>query len=131
MPGNFKPNFYEITIRPYIGPKEVWKEKSFTFDGFVKIYFKCKNPARKIVFHSKELELNSIALVLNNKNQDTVELDENSETDKEKDFVIIKLTKDCTLNQDYILMINYSGSMMDKLNGFYVNSYNEQDGKIK
>jgi aminopeptidase N len=48
---------------------------------------------------------------------------------KEVDFLIVKCPEKLTVNQEYILEIDYNGTLRTDNNGFYRSSYKNEDGK--
>lgn len=58
LPDNFYPLRYEITVRPYFTVTTMPQ----TFDGYVKILFRCQTNTNKLVLHSIGLILDNSTL---------------------------------------------------------------------
>lgn len=130
LPGNFRPTLYEIEIRPYIGPKETWGNRAFTFEGRARITMTCVKPTAQLVFHSRDLTLESVEFKPLNRD-DPVRMSRRIEFDYSRHFVYGHLTSECQLNQTYSLDIKYHARISDKLNGFYISSYQDARNQKK
>lgn len=122
LPINLKPFEYEIYLKPYIGTTEIYGNRSFTFDGQVKIYYTCIQPTSQIVLHEKDLIISRV--VLSYQRQDEVIARSQFEHDLEREFLVINLKSNCVRNGNYILHIEYIGFLSNRLAaGFYTSSY--------
>lgn len=130
LPKSLKPTFYDLQIRPYVGPKEVWGEKAFTFEGRIEIYFKCLEPTRQVIFHSKDLRIEFAGFRSFN-HPDSIKMSKRFEFDTAKDFVIGNLNQECKVNGTYALKLKFYGRILDKLYGFYISSYQEKNATVK
>jgi len=132
LPSDLKPFSYEISVRPYIGTvAEYGAEKSFKFDGNVTINFICLNPTSKIILHIKDLDIKNETLKLHSLSiNDTIEVSQKWRNDFQREFMILNMNKECTLNQNYSLNMLYVGQISEYLSGFYRSSYTTSDGKI-
>lgn len=124
LPTNLIPNSYDIKIQPYIG--DSWKDKAFTFDGAISINFTCAEPTRKIIFHAIDLDLDTDTFTI--ESTDDNEIEKMFTEDKITNFIELNLKKECQKGSDYVLKMNYTGSIIKNLYGFYRSSYkNELD----
>lgn len=111
---------YELEIKPYISGPDIDGNKSFTFDGNVKIYFECVNETNKIVLHSKGLNIISKKLTEKDSNK-VIRIIEQT-IDTETDFLTFTNTG-LSKNTQYVLDIDFGGRILDELYGFYRSSY--------
>lgn len=126
LPRDLKPTYYDLEIRPYIGDYEVWGDRAFTYEGRVDIYFTCLRPTRKVIFHSKDLQLKFVSFRSFNHNGE-IKMSNRFDFDLARDFVIGNLNTECRVNGTYALGIKFTGQILDRLYGFYISSY--QDSK--
>jgi hypothetical protein len=128
LPNNLKPILYDLKLRPYLpfdNMSEIYSSRIFQYDGEVKIYFECLEATDKIVFHSLNLNLNS--LKLESRKDPNVKLIDSVFFDTHTEFVILHMNKKCIVEADYMLAINYTGKILDELYGFYKSSYTAND----
>ena len=119
MPKDLKPEKYELEIQPFIGENE-----PFTFNGKVKIYFKCLNETNKVVLHSKDLNITSTKLLYISIREVSI--------DAETDFLTLFTANSLKKDQNYELEIEFSGFILKTLYGFYRSSYfNKNENKTK
>lgn len=140
LPNNIKPILYEVTLKPYIGP--FYGIKSFKFDGFLNLSFICLNPTNTIVLHSVDLEIFSSRLYeLNIFDQDSIinvpkiksndipiRLINTTAYDYDREFVIFYLNRKCEKDKNYVLELNFTGTILENLYGFYRSSYQDSFG---
>lgn len=125
LPDNLVPFWYELEIKPYVGPD--YQNKSFTFEGWIQMHFRCVKPTNKIIFHQKDLKLT----FGNFSSQDDPELKIVSDFkyDNEKDFVTLDFNKNCKKDANYSLGIKFEGVILEKLYGFYRSSFQDKNDK--
>jgi aminopeptidase 2 len=129
LPTNLSPYLYELSLKPYVGPKEIYGDKAFTFEGFQKIHFTCKTPTNRIVLNSLELDLNSESLSLNSEtDQSGIRVLKRIEYDQVRQFAMFDMSRDCQKGANYTLSIRYTGKILDVLYGFYKSSYKDSKG---
>ena len=116
-----------MTIKPYVGTNETYKEKAFTFEGKTLISFTCLEATNKIVLHTKELKINSSKL---STNSDSITIIAPPTIDNVTDFTTFTLSKNCVAKSNYTIEIEFSGVILQALYGFYRSSYvSTLDGK--
>lgn len=125
LPKHLKPFFYELELQPFVGPKETYGDKAFTFNGTNKMHFTCKNATNKIVFHAMELTLVENGLQLSDSDGNNIGFNSLIDYDSEKQYFTITLNSDLKVDQNYTLTVPYYGVIIDKLVGFYRGSYIE------
>lgn len=125
-----KPFDYEIKIKPYIGPFEIYGNKSFTFDGQVNISFTCLNQTDQIVIHSKDLTILETKLFVKNATTE-ISLNKNLKYDEVREFLTIEMKSQCEMNVNYTLHVKYIGLISDSLAGFYRSSYINSNRTLK
>lgn len=116
-----------MTIKPYIGPVDVYGPRSFTYDGYVNISFTCSKPTKQIIIHQRDLVFHSTRLYLLN-NSELTETENDLEFDSIKEFLIINLITECAQNSNYTLEIVFTGPITESLTGFYRGSYLDSHG---
>ena len=102
--------------------------KDDSYEGFVKMTLKCVEPSNKLVFHSKDLTLNSVKLLDPVSNSEIKILSSSSDT--LTDFVTLNLEQNCEKDKSYALEIFFNGKIITNLYGFYKSSYKRSDGTI-
>ncbi len=126
LPRNLLPNLYELEIQPYIGPEEVYGNKSFTFSGRTKIHMTCVSPTKKIVFHGLGLDINGSNLRLTlSGNESDIGFDSNLVYDEQNQWFTVNLNGSLEAGSEYVLEIPYTGVINKFLSGFYRGSYVE------
>jgi hypothetical protein len=121
LPTNLKPFEYEIYLKPYIGEAQLYGNRSFTFDGQVRIFYTCLEPTSKIVLHELDLQ---IKRVVHGSQRQSQEIPMSQiEHDATREFLIINLRSNCQTNANYTLKIDYIGYLSTSLAGFYRSSY--------
>jgi hypothetical protein len=130
LPTNLKPILYHLKLRPYLpfdNMSDAYSSLIFQYHGEIKTHFECLEPTDEIVFHSLNLEINSLRL--ESKKDSKIMLIDSIIYNSETDFVILHMNKKCVEEADYILSINYTGKILDELHGFYKSSYTFNDEK--
>ncbi|CAF0920546.1 unnamed protein product [Brachionus calyciflorus] len=132
LPKNLLPNSYSLMIQPYIGTNDTWdNNKTFTFDAEIKINFTCVISTNKIVLHALDLELDADSFTIESEDDKTgLNIEKTFTTDEVKNFIIIKMSKECLEESQYILYMKYKGLISSNLYGFYRSSYKDVNGKI-
>lgn len=109
------PTRYKISLKPDL--------KAFTFEGTETIHITLKKPTTRITLHSKELKIESAAIV--EKKGETaaqkITYDEKAET---ATFIFRQPLSKGTIR----LKITFRGILNDKMHGFYRSSF-ESNGK--
>ena len=147
MPGDIKPYLYDIELRTFIGDYDRVKypNREFTYDGKVKISFKCTKPTKTIVLHSKNLNISTASLLLGKyakwtgessgiESLQKVDLDANIELDLVRDFIRISLKDKTQMLEEgafYALSIDFVGVILEQPYGLYRSSYTEKSGRVK
>ncbi len=95
----------------------------FKFRGKEKIHIKILRPTRRLVLHSAELEINDCTIIWNEKN-----LKAKATLDEKNEKLVLSFPQE--ISGKAILLINFVGTLNDKLVGFYRSKY-EHNGKEK
>ena len=127
MPKNIKPESYELTLQPFIGPEEIYGDKAFTFEGKIDMTLICEEPTNTIHFHADELSLYFNKVELTSQDDLGISFSQNLEFDSEMLYFTIKLYRKCKEKSKYILTVPFSGKISKNLLGFYQSSY-DYDG---
>ncbi|CAF0815629.1 unnamed protein product [Brachionus calyciflorus] len=122
LPEHIKPIHYDLEIKPYVGPKELYGDKAFSFEGQIEMEFLCAKPTNKVMFHQKELKL-TLVKFKSEQDPDLKITNPNFEFDYKKDFVSAYFDRDCKENVNYSLTVKFEGVILDKLYGFYRSSF--------
>jgi hypothetical protein len=132
LPKNLSPYLYDLRLKPYIGPQEVYKNKSFTFEGTQIIHFTCMEPTKQIVFNSLDLNLNAGSLSLvSETDRNGIKVAKSIKYDLVRQFAIVEMNQECKKNSNYTLRVEYTGVILEVLYGFYRSSYKDTDGNVK
>ena len=124
LPKDVMPYLYEIQLKPYIGLYSQYGNKSFTFDGKVKIYFTCEKETNEIILHYKDLNL--LHQTLNVNSSTDAEFSYyfiEWKNDYEKEFFIMSFARQCKKGHNYTLSIGYTGPISSRLDGLYRSAY--------
>ena len=121
LPNHLSPVLYDLTIKPYLDPS--FGDKSFTFEGIMKIHFNCTKPTNQIVFHHKELTFKNESLKLSSLTDPSLSILTPWENDFQRDFFKANFSRNCQQGSIYILHIEYVGNISKNLVGFYRSSY--------
>ncbi len=120
LPLNIKPVLYDVQLKPYIGPVEIYGNKSFTTEGRVVIHFSCEIPTNKIYIHAKELDIDINSLRINETGLGI----ESFDLDTRRDFAIIGLNSVCETGHYYALSLKFTGVLTDSF-GLYRSAYKD------
>ncbi len=123
LPKNLKPFLYEITTFAVF---DILTEPT-SFDGLTVIKFTCIESTNLITFHKVNLDFHSIN-VQSDQNELTI-----LSTDYDLDTQLYYVTLDQPLlnNQNYSILINYSGIVESDNFGYFKSYYFDEDGKSK
>lgn len=120
LPTTTKPAHYEIILK--IDPDQ---QKSFS--GRVSINLFAQNSTDHIVLHSNVTAIENISV---KEGSNDLYLSHNIAGD-DTHFLKVYLTKNLTLNQLYVLKISYIGKYGDSVDGLYLSTYKDVDGRNK
>lgn len=127
LPQNLRPILYDLTLKPYVGsnPNAWSSSKDFTFEGEMKMHFRCIQPTNVIVFHAIELAIDLDLLDIYSDDDPDIKVFHSIDYDKIRSFVTVTMTRECKRNVEYVLHIEYTGSILPVLYGFYTSSYKD------
>uniref|UniRef100_A0A6M2E291 Aminopeptidase n=1 Tax=Xenopsylla cheopis TaxID=163159 RepID=A0A6M2E291_XENCH len=118
LPEGVKPIHYDLLLTPDL--------KTGKFTGYVGIDVEVATKRNDLIVHGKEIKIQNFK-VLNSAGDEVPLVSKNIEADAVRDFFIIK-TKDGLEPGKYKIIINYDGSLTDRIIGFYQSSYTDKDG---
>ncbi|XP_030848825.1 aminopeptidase N-like [Strongylocentrotus purpuratus] len=122
------PESYELYLKPYLYDDDLGEgDRIFTFDGRVKIHFRCNTTTQMVTLHMLNITIHDSTLTDSDGNE--VGIESNSFTPI-YEFVHFHVAAELEEGKDYILEIEYLGELWAGLSGFYRSSY-EEDGEIK
>lgn len=122
LPTTTKPSHYKIVLK--IDP-----DQQQSFSGRVSINLFPQNSTDQIVLHSKVFTIEDISITEGSDETDLYSF--HNVTGDDRDFLNIYLTKKMTLNQLYVLKISYIGKYGSSVDGLYLSTYKDADGKDK
>uniref|UniRef100_A0A0L8GQ56 Uncharacterized protein n=1 Tax=Octopus bimaculoides TaxID=37653 RepID=A0A0L8GQ56_OCTBM len=119
LPKSLVPQVYNLEMKPNIYSGN---PSNFTFQGKVDIRFLCQNSTSNVTLHIVKLEiLGSITVKeLGINKAITVR---NFEENKEKEFLVVYLNEELEAGHRYKIVIQFKGSLLPDLKGFYFSSY--------
>lgn len=125
MPDAIVPRLYDLTLKTYIGPKPgVWPaEKDWTFEGTQKMTIECIKATNKIIFHSNGLNINVDTLSITSTQDNGITVAKSFQYDSLRHFVTLTTNRNCQPGANYILHIDFNGSITPLLYGFYRSTY--------
>ena len=116
LSGNITPRRYDIRLHPDL--------ENFTFEGLETITLSILKPTRAITLHSRELEIETVHILINREKIFAKEIlyNEKAET------ATFLFPKTISAKKKTKLTIVFKGILNDKMRGFYKSSY-EREGK--
>jgi aminopeptidase N len=122
LPNDTIPIRYDIYIST-----EIHTGEDFEFNGNVKIQLKVVEETEQITIHSRFLDIKKVSL---RKIDGAAEIAGTTyDLKKEVDFLIVKSPEKLIVDQQYILELDYNGTLRTDNMGFYRSSYKNEDGK--
>ncbi|KAH9512377.1 hypothetical protein Btru_039352 [Bulinus truncatus] len=121
IPTALYPEHYNVEIQPYlIGPDP----QNFTFKGYVKIWLRCNVATDNVTLHIDVLRVDpdSIRFYGDFSGYTTPTYSAWIE-DKDRQFIILKLSGKTEIGRNYIVEMNYTSPLKNELNGLYLSSY--------
>jgi len=119
LPDYISPKKYDITIEPDLN--------QFVFSGNISIDIQILKETDTIILNSSELNINSCQL---SSKHGKVFIPKSISEEKKSESVFFKFENKIPIG-DYILFISYTGTLNDKLRGFYRSQYKDSSGKTK
>ncbi|KAH9512376.1 hypothetical protein Btru_039351 [Bulinus truncatus] len=121
IPTDLYPEHYNVEIQTFmVGPDP----HNFTFKGYVKIWLKCVVATDNVTLHVNVLTVDpdSIRFYGDFSGYTTPTYSAWIE-DKDRQFIILKLSGKTEVGRRYIAEMNYTSPLKDDLNGLYLSSY--------
>jgi aminopeptidase N len=124
LPNNTLPTYYDIHLTTHIHVEK------FEFSGHVIINFTfMEEPLDRITLHAKKLIFKTLKVYGEGNNAQN--LVSSTSTDIERDFLIIRLNRNLTLNGNYKFEATYDSELRDDNLGFYKSFYYNEDATKK
>ncbi|CRK88819.1 CLUMA_CG002671, isoform A [Clunio marinus] len=114
------PIYYDLLLHPDLTPGELGGD----FNGAVKITLNITEETDVIVLHSHELTILSV----NFSTPDMGVIESTYELLPEMEQLKVKLDSNIPIGDEYILDIDFEGSLRDKIVGFYSSTYKDPEG---
>lgn len=127
LPEDLVPTLYELEIRPYIGPAEVYGDRAFTFDGKIAMTMNCVKATSKIVFHGLNLDITVSGLELySTVDKAAVPFSSVLDYDLKREYYTMTVNEQLKAGKEYTLVVPYKADIVDRLDGFYRQQYVEK-----
>ncbi|KYN14240.1 Aminopeptidase N [Trachymyrmex cornetzi] len=126
LPLDVMPMEYDIKLQPIF---ESPNQDNFTFKGESVITLMTVNKTNTIVFHAKEIDINSSIKLTYKIKDEIIIYPIKLKKDINKDFVTLIFNESIPANVNAQLFLSYTGKLNDKLRGFYRSSYQNKEGK--
>lgn len=124
LPNNTRPISYDVHLTTH-----VHTQTDFSFTGEVLIRFVAIEPSNTITVHQRQLTIGASSLALASSPQTPIPLMDNVEYDTATELLKFTLKSgNLIINSEYILAINYNGTLRSDNFGFYRSSYIADDG---
>lgn len=128
LPGDLIPNHYDIMLDVQF-TNQTANNKSFPYNGFVKINFTCIKETNQLVFHMNQINITRITLKgINDTSFGNDLTDFNWSFEDERQFFQASLPRILQKGYSYSVLIDYIGYLQDDNVGFYRSSYVTKDG---
>jgi aminopeptidase N len=125
LPKSLIPFYYDITLSIIFDPLI---EPNY-FNGTVSILFTCREVTNHLIFHKANLE---IYLILITRLSDHIQLNfTNWSYDGQTQLYDIALDKNLDIDQQYSILLTYTGIISNKSEGLFKSKYTDQNGDIK
>jgi puromycin-sensitive aminopeptidase len=118
LPATVIPERYELSLAPDLA--------NWTFSGEETIVIDAREPVREILLNAAELELQDVSLRLS----DGKALPGRSSLDAENEQATLSFGEAVPAGR-HELRIRFTGTLNDKLHGFYRSTYNDENGQEK
>lgn len=122
LPRSIEPVSYDAVLLPFL------TSDNFTFNGEISIKIKVIETCKNVTLHSTSLVINWSFSHIQKLDEDENPIENVSITNQyfvdEKQFLVLETGKDLEANTDYIVRLQFVGSIKDNLQGFYKSSYN-------
>lgn len=122
----FSPIHYLVDVQPNL--------ETFTFEGVVTVQLHCDCESSRIHFNANELEIKNVDVcTLQGEDQQKVPVGQALPFSyrQEDQSVFVNLPKSIAAGERLEMVVQYSGILNDKMNGFYRSTYRDVDGQEK
>lgn len=127
LSGDLVPINYNISLYPRLHLKD------FTFDGKVQITLRAENDASEIVLHAYQLKINDVDL--KDLSTQATYILYAKDLNRTTDFLTLASAHadplELVAGREYLLTINYSGSLRSDNGGFYLSSYETAEDEVE
>ena len=121
LPRDVLPTRYQVYLHPNL--------TTFTFEGGVKIEITCKKATKYIILHIKDLEISEHKLSQGHE-QDDLAIRRTAQN-KKHDQLLVEAEEDLDPGETYTLHLSFSGTLNNKMVGFYRSSYKTKKGDTR
>ncbi|KAF1751076.1 hypothetical protein GCK72_017628 [Caenorhabditis remanei] len=127
LPTNLYPLEYTLNLTTFL-PGYAWEanERDLSFEGTVFIKLGVNETTNKVVLHSDSLEIyNAVVNDINSSNLTVTTW----EAFPEDQFIILYLNREVNPNEQFEIIVNFSGKLRDDMKGFYITKSTRADGQ--
>ncbi|KAM6388236.1 aminopeptidase N isoform 1-T2 [Pluvialis apricaria] len=131
LPTTLKPEYYEVTLQPYLTPDE---NNKYIFKGNSSVVFICTQATDLILIHSNKLTYTmqgSFHASLEAVNGSDAPPIKKTWLETPTQYLVVQLESPLQENQLYRLFSIFTGELADDLAGFYRSEYVDESGKTK
>lgn len=89
----------------------------------MKMTVHCNNATNKITFHSVDLIIDANSLAITSDQDGDIGVLKSLQFDARREFVIVTLSRKCVPGADYTLHMDFTGTILTVLYGFYRSTY--------
>lgn len=127
LPTSLIPRKYFIQIRPVIDKDHDGIGKQGEAPGTSKLTVTCITPTRRVVMHSENLKINEPSIEVRRMANDVLVDITSVEYDDEKNFLILNLSSDLLINEDYSVSIDFVANVLPGggSGGLYTETYQD------
>jgi aminopeptidase N len=122
LPRSIRPVSYDVTLLPFLS------SDNFTFNGEIAIRINVNEKSKNVTLHSASLVINWSFSNIQKLGDDEKPVENVSITNQyfvdEKQFLVLETGKHLEANENYVVKLQFVGSIKDNLQGFYKSSYN-------
>ncbi|KAM9224187.1 aminopeptidase N [Leptosomus discolor] len=131
LPTTLTPEFYEITLQPFLEPED---NGMYIFKGNSTVVFACNEATDLILIHSNKLNYtlqDSFHTSLEGLDVSTAPRISSTWLETTTQYLVVQLEGQLQPGQHYVLFFMFTGELADDLAGFYRSEYVDESGTKK
>lgn len=122
LPTHVVPEHYKIRLLPFIIPD------NYTIKGHVEIKVRVNENANNITLHASEMEIHMDKTRICTRNKRDLILADQT-YDHEREFFVIHLDEEVKKDEVYLVILDFTAHLNNKLHGFYRSDYVNDNGE--